>query len=120
MESWEKLILLFEKYALIITPLYKVCVAITYIGGPLISLWVLWLTYTKANGSYWFSFIVLLSIVVGFKFGMAPLLGVTCSWVYFYYGKIGLWLPIISYIIAIAMLILQLAAEKIIKSQNPN
>lgn len=120
MENEDNLFLLFEKYAPIITPIHKVCVAITYIGGPLASLWVLWITYTNQNTSYWISFIVLLSIVIGFKFGMAPLLAVSCSWIYFYYDKIGLWLPIISYIIAITMLILQLAAQKIFKSQNIN
>jgi hypothetical protein len=117
MEIEGKLIILFEKYAPIINPLYRIYVIITYIGGPLASLWVLWMTYTSGNISYWFSFIVLLSIVIAFKFGMAPLLAVACSWIY-YYDNIGLWLPIISYVMAIAMLILQLGAEKIIKSQR--
>jgi hypothetical protein len=116
MQNEAKLILLFEKYSPIINPLYKICVAITYIGGPLTSLWLLWVTYTSPNNTLWFSFIVLLSIVIGFKFGMAPLFAVSCSWIFFYFDRYGIWLPIIAYIIAIAMLILQLAAEKIIKS----
>jgi len=110
-----KLISLFERYAWIIGPIAKIFTAITYIGGPLISLWVLWMTYTEPNSSYWFSFIVLLSIVIGFKFGMAPLFAVGCTWIY-YYDRIEGWLPIISYIIAIVMLVFQMAAQKIIKS----
>jgi hypothetical protein len=116
METQAKLILLFEKYSPIINPLYKICVAITYIGGPLTSLWVLWMTYTSPRNTFWFSFIVLLSVVIGFKFGMAPLFAVSCSWTFFYFDRFGISLPIIAYIIAIIMLVLQLAANRIIKS----
>ncbi len=103
-----------EKIAFIVTPLYKLFVVIVYVGGPLTGLWVIWMTYTSPNTTYWFSFIVLLSLVIAFKLGPAPLFAVTCSWIYFYFGKIGIWLPIISYLIAIIMLVLQLVARKIL------
>jgi hypothetical protein len=101
-----------EKIATIVIPLYSIFVVIVYVGGPLTSIWVLWVTYTSSNTTFWFSFLVLLSLVIALKLGFAPLFAAACSWIYFYFGKSGLWLPIISYIIAIIMLVLQLAARK--------
>jgi hypothetical protein len=108
----------FKETAWMIDPLYKALVLIVYVGGPLTALFVLLLTYTSPNTTIFASVIILLSLVIGFKLGPSPFFIVNCSWIYFRFDKVGLWLPIISYLLALTVLGLQMAANKILTPGN--
>ncbi len=82
------------------------------------ALYVFVLAYTTPNTTIWITAIILLSMVIGFKLGPSPFFIVNCSWVYFRFDKFGIWLPIVSYLIALTILGLQLAAAKILTPSN--
>lgn len=109
---------IFKETAWMIDPFYKALVLIVYVGGPLTALFVLLLTYTSPNTTIWITVIILLSLVIGFKFGPSPFFLVNCSWIYFRFDKFSIWLPIVSYLIALTILGLQMAADKILTSSN--
>ena len=109
---------MFKEIVWMINPFYKFLVLIVYVGGPLTALFVLLLTYTSPNTTIFIAVIILLSLVIGFKLGPSPFFIVNCSWIYFRFGKLGIWLPIIAYLIALTILGLQLAANKILTPSN--
>ncbi len=109
---------IFKETVWMINPFYKLLVLIVYVGGPLTALFVLLLTYTSPNTTILIYVIVLASLVIGFKLGPSPFLLVNCSWIYFRFDKFGAWLPIVSYLIALTILGLQLAANKILTPSN--
>lgn len=101
-----------------INPFYKFLVLIVYVGGPLMALFVLLLTYTSPNTTILIAVIILASLVIGFKLGPAVFFLVNCSWIYFRFDKVGIWLPIICYTIVAITLALQLAANRVLTSSN--
>jgi hypothetical protein len=109
---------IFKENMWIINQLYKLLVLIVFIGGPLTALFVLLLTFTSQNTSIITSVIILLSLVISFKLGPSPFFLVNCSWIYFRFDKCGIWLIVVSYLLAIAILGLQLAADKILAPGN--
>ncbi len=109
---------IFKENMWIINQLYKLLVLIVYIGGPLTALFVLLLTYTSPNTTIFTSVIILLSLVIAFKLGPSPFFLVNCSWIYFRFDKCGIWLIVVSYLIALTILGLQLAADKILTPSN--
>ena len=109
---------IFKENMWIINQLYKLLVLIVYIGGPLTALFVLLLTYTSQNTTIFISVIIFLSLVIAFKLGPSPFFLVNCSWIYFRFDKCGIWLIVISYLIALTILGLQLAADKILAPSN--
>lgn len=109
---------IFKENMWIINQIYKLLVLIVYIGGPLTGLFVLLLTYTSQNTTIFTSVIILLSLVIAFKFGPSPLFLVNCSWIYFRFDKLGIWLIVVSSLIALTILGLQLAADKILTPSN--
>jgi hypothetical protein len=109
---------IFKANMWIINQLYKLLVLIVFIGGPLTALFVLLLTFTTQNTTIFTSAIILLSLVVAFKLGPSPLFLVNCSWIYFWFDKCGIWLIVVSYLIALTILGLQLAADKILALGN--
>lgn len=76
------------------------------------------------NITYFLSFIVLLSIllslIIGLRLGLKSLFAVNCSWLHFQFAKNGLWLAIISYVIALINLVVTLVMRKIIKEVERN
>ena len=108
----------FKEIAWMINPFYKFLVLIVYVGGPLMALYVFVLTYTSPNTTTWITIIILLSMVIGFKLGPSPFFIVNCSWIYFRFDKFGIWLPIISYLIALTIFGLQMAADRILTPSN--
>jgi hypothetical protein len=109
---------IFKENMWIINQLYKLLVLIVFIGGPLTALFVLILTYTSPNTTIFMSAIILASLVIAFKLGPSPLFLVNCSWIYFRFDKCGIWLIVVSYLIAITILGLQLAADRILTPSN--
>jgi hypothetical protein len=109
---------IFKANMWIINQLYKLLVLIVYIGGPLTALFVLLLTFTSQNTTIFTSVIILSSLVIAFKLGPSPFFLVNCSWIYFRFDKCGIWLIVISYLIALTILGLQLAADKILATGN--
>jgi hypothetical protein len=109
---------IFKENMWIINQLYKLLVLIVFIAGPLTALFVLLLTFTSQNTSIITSVIILLSLVISFKLGPSPFFLVNCSWIYFRFDKCGIWLIVVSYLLAIAILGLQLAADKILAPGN--
>ena len=95
---------IFKEIAWMIDPFYKALVLIVYVGGPISALFVLMLTYTSPNTTIFIAVIILLSLVIGFKLGPSTFFIVNCSWIYFRFDKFGIWLPIISYLIALTIL----------------
>jgi hypothetical protein len=109
---------IFKENMWIINQLYKLLVLIVYIGGPLTALFVLLLTYTGQNTTILTSVIILLSLVIAFKLGPSPFFMVNCSWIYFRFDRCGIWLIVVSSLIALTILGLQLAADKILAPSN--
>jgi hypothetical protein len=109
---------IFKENMWIINQLYKLLVLIVYIGGPLTALFVLILTYTSQNTTIFISVIILLSLVIAFKLGPSPFFLVNCSWIYFRFDKLGVWLIVVSSLITLTILGLQLAADKILTPSN--
>ena len=109
---------IFKENMWIINQLYKLLVLIVFIGGPLTALFVLILTFTSQNTTIFTSVIILSSLVISFKLGPSPFLLVNCSWIYFRFDKCGIRLIVISYLIALTILGLQLAADKILATSN--
>jgi hypothetical protein len=109
---------IFKENMWIINQLYKVLVLIVYVGGPLTALFVLILTYTSQNTTIFISVIIFLSLVIAFKLGPSPFFLVNCSWIYFRFDKCGMWLIVASYLLALTILGLQLAADKILAPSN--
>jgi hypothetical protein len=109
---------MFKELVWMINPFYKFLVLIVYVGGPITALFVLLLTYTSPNTSILIAVVIILSLVIGFKLGPSPFFIVNCSWIYFRFDKFGFWLPVVSYLIALTILGLQLAADKILTPSN--
>ena len=109
---------MFKEKAWIINPFYKLLVLIVYVGGPLAALFVLMFTYKSPNTTIFIAVIILLSLVIGFKFGPSTFFIVNCSWIYFRFDKFGMWLPIIAYVIGLTILGLQMAADRILTPSN--
>lgn len=109
---------IFKEKVWIINPLYRLLVLIVYVGGPITALFVLLLTYTSPNTTIFITVIILLSLVIGFKLGPSPFFLVNCSWIFFRFDKFGIWLPIFAYLIALIILGLKLAADKILTPSN--
>lgn len=109
---------IFKEKAWIINPIYKLLVLIVYVGGPLAALFVLMFTYKSPNTTIFIAVIILLSLVIGFKFGPSTFFIVNCSWIYFRFDKFGMWLPIVAYVLGLTILGLQMAAEKILAPNN--
>jgi hypothetical protein len=109
---------IFKENMWIINQVYKLLVLIVFIAGPLTALFVLILTYTSQNTTIFTSVIILLSLVISFKLGPSPFFLVNCSWIYFWFDKCGIWLIVISYLLAATILGLQLAADKILAPSN--
>ena len=109
---------IFKETVWMINPFYKLLVLIVYVGGPITALFVLMLTYTSPNTTMWITVIILVSLVIGFKLGPSPFLLVNCSWIYFRFDKFGMWLPIISYVLALTIFGLQWAANRILTPSN--
>jgi hypothetical protein len=109
---------LFKEIAWMIDPFYKGLVLIVYVGGPLTALFVLLLTYNSPNTTIFIAVVILMTLVIGFKLGPSPFFIVNCSWIYFRFDKFGIWLPIISYIMALTILGLQTAANRILIPKN--
>ena len=109
---------IFKENMWIINQLYKLLVLIVFIGGPLSALFVLLLTFTSQNTSIITTVIILLSLVISFKLGPSPFFLVNCSWIYFRFDKCGIWLIVVSYLLALTILGLQLAADKILSPSN--
>ena len=109
---------IFKENMWIINQLYKLLVLIVFIAGPLSALFVLLLTFTSQNTTTFISVIILLSLVISFKLGPSPFFMVNCSWIYFRFDKCGIWLIVVSYLLALTILGLQLAADKILSPSN--
>jgi hypothetical protein len=116
--DFKRLEYMFKETAWMVNPFYKLLLLIVYVGGPLTALFVLLLAYTSPNTTIWISVIILLSLVIGFKLGPSHFFLVNCSWIYFRFDKIGMWLPIIAYLMALTIFGLQLAADKILTASN--
>jgi hypothetical protein len=91
-----------------------------YVGGPIAALFVLMLTYKSPNTTIFIAVIIILSLVIGFKFGPSTFFIVNCSWIYFRFGKFGMWLPIVAYAIGLTILVLQMVADRILTPSNDN
>jgi len=102
----------FKENLWIINPCYKILMLIVYAGGPLTALFLLLLTYTTPGSTIWTWFIIFFSLLVGFKLGPSPFFIVNCSWIYFRFDKLGLWLPIVAYLIGLTIWGLETAADK--------
>ncbi len=111
---------MFKQLRWILDPLYRILILIVYVGGPLTALFVLMFTYKSPNTTIFIAVIILLTLVIGFKFGPSTFLIVNCSWIYFRFGKFGMWLPIVAYAIGLTILLLQMAADKILTPDNDN
>jgi hypothetical protein len=109
---------IFKENMWIINQLYKLLVLIVFIGGPLTALFVLILTFISPNTTIFISVIILSSLVIAFKLGPSPFFLVNCSWIYFRFDKCGIWLIVVSYLLALTILGLQLAADKILATGN--
>jgi hypothetical protein len=105
---------MFKELRWIINPLYRLLVLIVYVGGPIAALFVLMLTYKSPNTTIFMAVVILVTLVIGFKFGPSTFFIVNCSWIYFRFGKFGMWLPIVAYAIGLTILLLQMAADKIL------
>ncbi len=120
MLDWPSLENLFKELQWIINPVYRFLVLIVYVGGPLAALFVLMFTYKSPNTTVFIAVVILVTMVVGFKFGPSTFFIVNCSWIYFRFDKFGMWLPIVAYVLGLTILGLQMAAEKILTANNDN
>ncbi len=116
----ERLKVTFRESIGMINPFYKFLVGLVYVGGPISALFVLVLAYISPDTTTWISVIILLSLVIDFKLGPSPFFLINCSWIYFRFHKFGMWLPIVAYLIALTILGLQMAADKVLTSKNDN
>jgi hypothetical protein len=91
---------------------------LSLLAAILTALFVLLLTYTSPNTTIWIAVLILGSLVIGFKFGPATFFLVNCSWIYFRFDKCGIWLIVVSYLLAATILGLQVAADKILTPSN--
>jgi len=108
----------FRETAWMIDPFYKALNLIIYIGGPLTAMFVLLLAYNDPHSHSWVAGIIILSMIIAFKLGPSPFFVLNCTWIYFRFGKFGLWLPIISYLMALTIYALQYAAQKTLTSSH--
>ncbi len=111
---------IFQKYGKLINAIYRLLVLLVYVGGPITALFVVVLAYTSPETTTLIFVIILLSLIIGFKLGPSPFFVVNCSWMYFRFGKFGLWLPIAAAAIALTILGLQLIAKQVSASSHTN
>ena len=109
---------MFKEIAWMIDPFYRALVLVVYVGGPLTALFVLLFTYKSPDTTTFIAVIILLTLVIGFKFGPSTFFIVNCSWIYFRFDKFGMWLPIVAYVIGLTIFGLQMAADKILTTSN--
>ena len=80
--------------------------AIVNLGAAITSFWLIYLIFRDKGIVGGIVAIFLVATV--FRLGPAPLFAVSASVLSFYYHKVSLWLPIVSYVTAVATLVIDI------------
>jgi hypothetical protein len=89
---------------------------VTKIGGLTSSTWLVYLVYTTSG--FIDAFFVFIGMSLAFKFGTAPMFAIAASVLCFRYSAVWIWLPIVSYVAAVILLIPALQALPSSTKQN--
>jgi hypothetical protein len=83
------------------------------LAALLTSLWLVYRALTQ--GGVWVAVLVFIGLSIAFNFGPAPMFAAAASALCFYLKAIGIWLPLLSYAVAIASLAVDLRRESLRK-----
>lgn len=83
---------------------------LTSAGALVTSIWTIYLTYEQRGVLVAFLALMLLSLCYGA--GPALMLAVASSFLCFHFHVVGMWLPIISYVVAVILLFSTLQANR--------
>jgi len=87
---------------------------ITQIFALVTSLWTIYLFFANEGILLGIISIILLSMI--FKFGVAPMFAISASILSFYFDKVGIWLPIVSYIMATILFFVDIKLNQVRKN----
>ncbi len=71
---------------------------LNYLGALITSGWVLYLLYGAAGAMYTLLTLLIFGLIL--RFGASPLFAISASILFFHFDVAGLWLPLLSYVIA--------------------
>jgi hypothetical protein len=79
-----------------------------------------WLIYrTFAGHGFWIAVLVFVGLSFVYKFGISPMFTVAASALCFGYKAVGIWLPLISYVIAAVLLCVDLRRDRLKRRVDP-
>src|SRR5947209_20416738 len=84
---------------------------LTQIGGTVCSFWLIYRVFTVHG--FLPAFLAFLGLSIVYKFGVSPMFAVAASVLCFRYNAVGIWLPIISYFLAVVLLYIDLKRDNL-------
>lgn len=91
--------------------------AVTLIGGITCSFWLIYRVF--AAGGFLLAFLAFIALSFVFKFGLSPMFAVAASVLCFYFNAVGLWLPVLSYIVAAVLLYVDFKRDSLRRRVDP-
>lgn len=90
---------------------------VTLIGGIGCSFWLIYRIF--AARGFLLAFFAFVGLSFVYRFGVSPMFAVAASALCFGYGAVGIWLPVISYILAAILLYVDLKHDNLRRRVDP-
>ena len=82
---------------------------LTGLGTVVTTVWIMY--HAFKTGGFLTTIVGLVFLSIIYRFGVAPLFAVVTSLLHFYFHLVGIWLPIISYLLAAFLLYMDLRLD---------
>ena len=90
---------------------------VTLIGGAVCSFWVIYRVF--AARGFFLALLAFAALSLVYKFGVSPMFAVAASVLCFYFSAVGVWLPVMSYILAAILLYVDLKRDSLKRRVDP-
>jgi hypothetical protein len=90
---------------------------VTLLGALICSFWLIYRAFA-AHG-LWIALLFFVGLALVYKFGASPMFAVAASALCFGYHAVGVWLPLVSYVLAAISLYVDLRCEKLHRRVDP-
>lgn len=90
---------------------------LTHVGGFACSCWVVYRAFTTHG--FWIALLAFIALSIVYRFGVSPMFAVAASELYFGFKVVGIWLPIISYALAVITLYVDWKAYNLKRRIDP-
>jgi len=91
--------------------------SITMLGASVTSFWLIYRVFVIYG--FWAALVCFLGLSIVYGLGVSPMFVVATNLLCFYFKVVGIWLPIISYILAIILLYVDMRVDNLRKRVDP-